>query len=686
MIALLLLLVCLVPEAQACVCMGSPHTRLVLPRDGAEGFPTDGRIRVLLRGDWPAELREVLGAEYRLRGPDGKLVPSRTEVEGLDLILVPEAPLAPNANHVLERLFAYEDGQMVDDDRRMALAGMMWRRRDAETTRGELVRAWFSEVSFRTGAGREARVPSTPGVVEAIWSVAARGSSCGPGETLRVSVATPATLRETDMIGLEIDRQGIVSQVAHRPSPEPTRRIIVGDIACGADKVHLDVAQPLRVRALAFSAAGQVSPAGPWVLATRKAGQNEEIGEQRPHGGGLEPASPAALKAWSAPPVVEGRAPPGPASCPQGLTVVESTTLTTLSPLDRREGEVLFTWKDRSRVLVEDSETKAIFVAEGPDESELVPVEFESRTPRGLAIVGDGGRLIAANETEAWEVRVWRPGPGGAPLWERLIQESGDEVRPSLVGGSDRVLAGWGRRRQVGDRKEIWPSWAVVEVSTGKVLGQGDLGAFSPATSFEFLGWDGTHFLLAWSWVNANAYSRSAREQPISDAIEEGSWFAAISADGSVEAAFRLPGDKLPNAIERVAGGWVIDWWGPQGRRVAWLDEEGRPVAGPYTFASAALAGGTVSAVNGELVALVGLDASGRNAMAVIDRSGALSPVLSIDGGQNSRILGFERWGEGFILVRSWASVKGNTGGTILETLACRSDPAPPRAPPRLAP
>src|SRR5690606_31613522 len=105
--------------ARACSCVPPRLSRDVLPRDGAEQFPTDGVIHVFLTA-FPLAARKALASEYRLRDAAGAEVPVDPRVVGTRLDLVPRAPLRPSTKYSLEQVFAFDEaGVRLGDTERI---------------------------------------------------------------------------------------------------------------------------------------------------------------------------------------------------------------------------------------------------------------------------------------------------------------------------------------------------------------------------------------------------------------------------------------------------------------------------------------------------------------------------------------------------------------------------------------
>ncbi|MCA9527415.1 MAG: hypothetical protein KC549_14090, partial [Myxococcales bacterium] len=186
-----------VGSALACSCIEAIPSREVVPRDGATGFPVDGRVRIFLSA-FPPALRARLADEYRLRGPEG-LVPLQATVVATRLDLA--ATLKPRTTYTLEQVFAYDaHGQRLSDSERFA------------TLRGRPAaqRLWYAVSRFTTGDARAVAPPAQPTVERVNVGYRHGGGDCGPGTSLYARFQVPAA-GPFDVLELEVDGHGVVA-------------------------------------------------------------------------------------------------------------------------------------------------------------------------------------------------------------------------------------------------------------------------------------------------------------------------------------------------------------------------------------------------------------------------------------------------------------------------------------------
>lgn len=657
MIGLLLL-----PAAQACSCVAPRLERDLVPRDGATAFPTDGRLRVWFSGGWPTDLVERLGDEYRLRGPDGALVPLAVEVEGTTLVLAPRRDLAPHATHTVERVYAYADGRLVSDERWMAVVG--GRPRAKVPTPAEVGRYWYPEARFMTGDGPAGRPVGAPVVEKATWSARRGGGDCGPGEGVGVDLRVPAGLDPSDVLGLEVRGRGVVWRARALawptvlgPAPEDglPRQASANDYRCSPAPVHLDVSRRVRVRAVAWSAAGE-RVRGPWVVA--QPGKDARVpGRHR------RSREPLPVDAFLSPPPEEPSRPAttGPTACPFGLSGADPAYVVEREWVQVRRYPKAWLGPGGPWALVEDTD-KALSLAPVGRPGEAVPVG-PIRDAVAAPAAGDPPLVVAAR-AEGGRVRVARPG-----AWERELQADQDAMPTAAVGGG-RVFVLWTRRGEGDAKRERWPTWVVLDEATGEELARGGLGEDEgPATGeARAAGWDGEAFVVSWDHVGYELLGPTA---PRVHTETDGERLTRVLPDGRVAGTLRLP--TLQSPALAVAEGVIVGAWDvDRVTHVAWLDRTGI-VAGPFPIAPEL--GAWEVAVNGELAAVVNGGAFGGDAKVyVVDRAGRVSPPWTLGHGAPALAPSLAPAGDGFLVGYGSSLYPGDGWRPTVERLECRSD------------
>ncbi|MFH1468172.1 MAG: Ig-like domain-containing protein, partial [Pseudomonadota bacterium] len=424
-----------------------PIHRTVLPADGATGFPTNGRILVLL-DRWPPEIRARLAEEFRLLAPDGGQVELRGEVEGTILTLTPTRELAPLQAYVLESVYAYGDGRLLSDEERWRYAGGLRSGRAQGPGRPTAFsRTWFPTASFRTGEGPDARVPAQPTLLEAIYATA------GDSVTVQVTMEDTPDLAVGDLLAFEVKGQGLVWRSPHKAWPaelapleegNPQRIGAVGDSPCSQDVVHIDASEAPEVRTLAISVSGTVSARGPWTPAVRRGGDGRPVGQPARR---EETTYPWWVEAFFAPPLQEAPALllEGPPGCPHGLLPTGTSVLPDHRWNQGVDGRGFALVGEQGWLLVEGQEEReaslALLDAQAKP-TQAIPLGDRRAVAR--PVPGDPPVVLATRE-DPGRIRVWRPGGGTTPGWERLLAEGELGSGPFMVTGGDRVLVGWTR-------------------------------------------------------------------------------------------------------------------------------------------------------------------------------------------------------------------------------------------------
>ncbi len=460
MLRLLLATVCLVwvwpSDARACSCVGASYDRTVTPTGGADDVPRDVTIRIFTEGFGDA-LRDVLGAEYRLRPEGGRPVPLRTDVVGTRIDRKPRRRLRPRATYVIEQLFAFgPNGERLSDGQRVAAA-----RRQA-ALRG----AWFPIARFRTGSGNTPRRRATPTLQGAEVHFRFGGGDCGPATSIHATVE--ASGPPGDVLELELRGQGVVATV-----PVSQRELWVGDALCNPDPVTLQYTPSSEVRLVHRDRSGREVGASAWQRPSRPArGRLPSRLRTNPAPHRSHHSAPAAfVRAWRDLDIVQptGAGPSGPPGCENGFEVTNRHEVashhapwaygarSTLSTVDNGSGGHTEHW--------------LAFGGDDTRPSALVRViggRVDSRSiqrtlwPADL-IAGLAGPWVVAGTGHGQTSVFSLHRPGGA-RWERALPHDGQAHRIARGGG--RILAAWGATGQPISRRFL--SWMVLDDITGE--------------------------------------------------------------------------------------------------------------------------------------------------------------------------------------------------------------------------
>jgi hypothetical protein len=676
--------------ALACTCLRRPLSRTVVPADGAVEVPPDSAIRVFFGADWPDALRLAVAEEYRLRGPDGTLIPLVPRMEGFVLALTPAQPLERGAAYVVEQAWAYRDGQLASDDQRWRSTGQQGN--DSAVWR----RAWFPSARFHTAAtvAPPRHLPTLPDVTGATYGT--DHSTCGPSEYVLVELTPAAGAAPTDLQGIELEGRGIVrswmapedgAPSLARPADE-RHPLAIGDGQCTAEPVHLDVTRPVRVRAVGWDASGEQTATGPWMVAEPRSSHGELPRDTGDHH--LQPPAARARLAqridrFLGPAPSDGaKAAPGPSGCAYGLGLTNSRTLPgyTLGGGDPFVSTSRGTWL---RLVTAEGSQPAVLPLDEPErEPLLLPADAGA-----AALVSEQSTLgvIQAAPNVDGGLDVWRtdlrPAQAAAQAerWRQHLRTEPTAASPVVLTGDDTALVLWTAERRVGESKETWTFWIALDVATGEPLGTGDLGAHSPAARVDAVGWTGRHFAVQWRWGQRDA--RATR-----DAAEEGpapgAHVALIDRSGRVERVFRLPTTDLLADLAGTEQGLVGAWSDDDGSHVAWWGLDGTLSAGPTPVGTGVVRAAAVVPL-GALVAVAGVSASTDTyAVATVDPQGLHSaPYVSTSSTLRDRAR-IGRTRSGVVMVHDDRSAPAR--GVVIEQLACRDAPGATSAPSAIAP
>lgn len=401
-------------EAAACVCVPQgPSIGRSYPEDGATDVPTDAVFRVAFVGP----IEDLVRSLFRLVGPDGRVVPAHTAVEGRLVTVRPDAPLRRTSRYTVEQASLYQDN--VRQDVVSAYIGAAFAEyRGRPPSLAGLERIWYPSSTFWTGDGPDRRVVASP-VLRAATLVGG-SHPCGAGEMLEVEVET-ADLDLSDWILLEVrGRPGAPAILTGPFAPaigDTTVRARLGDRGCpSSDAVHLETDErgALSVRPVVVTDTGPAPPTAGWTTVTlAPPNWSHTTRETRAF-----PTSGAA--AWLAQiPFATPRPPPlGPRACPFGFRFGERRLLA-----DQE-------WPPSSRFPDDALGRAAGVFSDGPP-------------AWGLILRGDTVRAYERGGVAAWELPVAR---GTVPLFAAAT--------PS------RVLVGWA----TADRER---RWALLDRQTG---------------------------------------------------------------------------------------------------------------------------------------------------------------------------------------------------------------------------
>ena len=521
--ALLVALAASTPSrVRACSCSPArPERRLVLP----EGvFPPDGTLRVMTTG-FPDEVRERLGAEYRLRDARGRGVPLQARVVATRIDLRPRRLLRPG-EYVLESRVAY-----ATDGRRVA---------DAARLQGMEVRlAWFPEARFRVG---RAPAPSTATVTLDRAQVIFRhgGGDCGPGTAVHLSYRAEP-FRPGDVAELEHRGHGVVATRAAAGD------LGAGDLLCDPDPVALGYEPGAEFRVVVRDPRGHVRGASPWHRFDERRSGPEPSHRRRSGLGGWERSTEV--------PSTDLRA-SGPASCRYGF---EETW--------RREvaGDLApWAYGERSTLTTHGAVHWLAFrgtpwtLVRGDDADQRWPLALDGRP--GALSAGPAGVVMVVRGRRPTLVAV---DGRGRERWRSPLPSGSTRHRLARMG--NRLLVAWAQEHDGGPTRHL--GWALVDLADGSlspVHGTEhsiERGSTEAPTAVAL----GDHFLLAWTPEGA----------PMSTTL-------VVDREGrpAEPRALPAPGDGVPDLV--AVGNGAVLANAHQGRiQLTFLDSAGGPTGPP---------------------------------------------------------------------------------------------------------
>lgn len=672
--------------ARACSCVPPRMQRLTLPADGATDVPTNAAIRVFLTGGFPPELRAALADEYRLRGPDGALVPLSARVVATRLDLTPAAPLRPRARYTLERLYAYDAaGVRLSDTARWWLALRPQAHGDLGVAAGPVRVAWFPAVRFTTGAGPAAQLAAarsggraTVRIARVRRSFAYGGGDCGPAMTVAVDYAPPAGLTPLDVVEVEVRGEGVVWTRPAVDGGQPAARAIVSDGLCNPDPVVLPDTRATVVRVAVVGPDGARRATSRWARAAHRPARPLPAGRRDRLRRNAGAAIRAALGAWRAATVVDpGPARPvGPTACPHGFASERSRRVAPDGGPRTYADPAIVGWAGgRAWLALRDPRAGRIALVGVPPAGAPSPRAHVGAPGAfvAAALVDASGALIVSQHDDGRSQgpmsTLHAVGVDGAVRWTRPLGRAGDRFR--LASGGGRALVAWTRRVGVLERRL---AWTLVDAATGREVAGGVSSVAGDADATPGAAFAGDQFAIAavgggpgaapvhWLTVPADGTPATARTLP-------------LTGYGAVDLA--AAGDRI--AIALAARGTA--YW-------ALADPRGRLVAGPVDVSAGV---GTRDnrkprvAWNGRVFGVVWEAFRTRKTYAVaVGLDGAVSDPLALAAGGPSSTPGVAAAAGGFVATFS-VDTPGGAVAPHVEWLRCRATP-PAGAPRRIAP
>ena len=493
--ATLVAVLSVVPRADACSC-GSPRLeRVVVPGDGAKGFPVDGTIRVFLTA-FPEPLRLALAQEYRLADAEGSVVPLDASVVATRLDLKPRTSLRPATRYVLEQLHAFDAGGVRLDDTQRAAA--------VHDNVPGLMRAWFATIAFETSATPSAARPSSKlAISDAEVEFAYGGGDCGPAIGLGVSFGLPAAITATDTIELDVRADGMPATIVDTLPAAGATLAGAGDMACDPDPVTISAEGGIRARLRVVDAAGATVGESPWESAGGwlhwPLTAQWHAGRRSQGGGGVR--VDVSVSEWMSPPVITAlpTAPPPPAGCPNGLEVVSRN--------DRslRSGQ----WRNEQQPTLVSDGRRGLVALTGPRDGSTTRLYGIDPRGKGTVLrdglrgfpeataVGAGGPLLVTHQLASVEKQEWTLhalGPVGEDRWSAGLPAPGLVGGPRVAAGGGLVLVTW----RSGDRPDPRLVWALFRESDGQAVGTATSAHAVSPDGAAAAAWIDDHFLIAW--------------------------------------------------------------------------------------------------------------------------------------------------------------------------------------------
>lgn len=633
--------------AHACSCVPARLGRDFTPADGAQGFPTDGVLRVFLTGFAPAA-RAAVAREFRLRDAAGHEVPMDVFVVATRVDLVPRTPLRPEAVYSLEQVFAYDaQGTRVGDtERRYAQAGSL---------RG----VWYPVTTFRTGRGPGARRTVAPAVGISSLHFAHGGGDCGPAASVAVYVQVPPHASGTDVVELRVQGQGVV---ATAPAAG-LGRLYAGDTMCDPDPVRLSGGASISIQVAVLDATRTEVGASPWTTVTGSGARPTGSAGTRHAGDGAWPALP--IEAAPTPRAT------GPAACPHGLEVLTRT--------DVAASGAPWAYGDRAMLASDGRRGWLAFASPGepPGPPRLVTVDGTGRLATPMVSVrgwpqallpgarGPLAVLASPSSSSSLAAELVAVDAAGGASWRAPLPGRGDAYR--LARGGGHVLAMWSATNP-DYTKQL--ALSLYDERTGAVLASAvptpegiDSNAEGGVAAYV-----DDRFLIAWpSGVGLSARVRGLRTAALAPGTVTMAPVHALTAIDSY-----APPDLV------AAGAHAGLATGTRDGRIEWslLDRDGRLVRGPVALSQGV--GGRDNRLprigwDGRLFVVTWETHPQGGAYAVaIDEQGVASPPVRVDAGEpHAGTVAVAAVG-GRVVVAYTA----DRGRGMLATLACRASAA----------
>ncbi|MBI4815676.1 MAG: hypothetical protein HY791_05450 [Deltaproteobacteria bacterium] len=681
--------------SNACSCAGAEMKRLTIPLDGAVDFPTDGVIRVLFTA-WPKEIRDEMASEYRIREAGGQWVTLKSRVDRTVLSLEPTRELRPNTRYSIERVSVFSDaGERLSDDQRLNIA--RWGREEFGPKQKISTRRWFQESSFVTGHGPLEGLSEPPSTKAARIGFAYGGGDCGPGSSVSLVYDVPRTLRETDLLGIEVKGLGTAAIFKHNAAEVTPRGDLpkgfwahFGDMMCTPDRVSVGFTETLDVRMFVLAENGRITTEQSWTKV--KPYQPLKLEYLKKYAEAFRPPSTAdalaiaraaedqrrqqTLARYFSPPIDEqptsvGSGDPGPAGCPFGLQSQRVIDLPDgvmpwmygeLATAAFREGRVYTIYNadhDKKPRIIELSKDDAIRELAG---SRLGSENVASFGPTSFITAS----TVFQSDSES-VIRVARSSYEGALEWSRVLDVKGVEQGPRVAWSGGRVLVA---RERSTPSYESKLAWALLDDTTGKVLAQSP--AETPSVDHDAglsVTHDGKSFLIQWG------------ERELMARTWRVAW-ARLDDNGQMKAINTFSETWLSRVLW--APGGVTAFSDRRGVHVSRLGDDDK-LTPPVRVDVGTGEGSLLTGVSkGESLTFVAWRSNDTGYVTVLDDHGRVAPPTPIFGGSEVTIPAVAAAKVGVVAVYGAGHVNLGTHPRA-ERFVCR-DTSDPRAPARISP
>jgi hypothetical protein len=653
--------------ARACKCFEAALERTLVPPSGTTGFPTNGRIRILLTA-FPAELRPQLLPEYRLKDDQGKLVPFDGQVDGTMLTLVPRTPLRPSTRYTLERAHAFAaNGRRLNDTER-------WRAMDEygleEGQDKPALRRWYADGWLTTGAGIEDRRPPAPPPVRVKIEFRHGGGDCGPGTGIEATFDFQNTaFAPGDVVALERKGHGMLGHwVPHESRESPGRGLVyASNLACTSDAADIDPSGNFELRLVTLSATGAAVPSASWTVVNPSGTRPKRASRlDLPQ---MQALRRAAVARWSTPPLSEETSVesiPGPMTCPFGL---ESRGRHELGgPVPGKSGDELsLGWAaGEVRIVGNDRDTRSGWIVRWSKDAFKPRLGLPKPVDTAQALFRPEETLVtivAYGRDHESQLKTIMMSSEGKVRWTRRLGERGTNTHPFMAWGQRNILLCWSHSTP---RTLLAPRLlcAILNSANGSLVRRPSPLKVAPGEAAEVQPGEGygaavatqQGFAIAWT---LNEYIHAEQEERVAH--------LTLLTESGVPIATRKLGGEGVNAlsIDRVGSELAVAWDGTRGIEVTWLGIDGQDHRAPYSLDTGTGAHGPRMAQHRGLLAVGwGEDPGGHGFIAVTDPSGKVSPRLQVASGPT-----LVATDDGFAA----AYDVSNGSSSYVETLVCRS-------------